>query len=318
MKREKNLKRIAELLAWIQAKVQLFNKLHYLDINISSETFFADLLNLVMDLNFSNLNQQNMNNPYADLYDQMNNIYCQVTSEKTSGKIKESIDGVESLVSCDKDSRLIILLLTSKPRYTTDFVTKKITFGKDNDIIDMTKLLHIISTKDNAKVVIIKEYLEHNLDAINEKEKTICSEDETIIQIIDYLSNTQTLSDEIDSIIDPHDKINRRFSSYAEYIKDEYKDLYVAYGISLSTVYGSLINDEIKRAIHNRYLKTLSVKALEICQNNPKMALDNLVIELNNVISSNGRNYDKSAIRFYLVDQIIKCNVFPNEVKYAN
>jgi len=318
MKREKNLKRIAELLAWIQAKIQLLNKLHFLDINISSETFFSEFLNLVFGYSFINLNQQSINNPYADLYDSTNNIYCQVTSDKKSDKIKESIKGIESLSNCNKDSKIVILLLTSKPRYTTDFNTKKVVFDKEKDIIDTAKLIQKIDSLENEEIQKIKDYLELNLDAINDKEKTICSEDETIIEIVHFLSNSDIISDEIESIVDPEDKINRRFSKYANYIKDEYKDLFVAYGNSLTIAYNNIISDEIRRKKHNRFLKTMSVDALDECENNPKKALDKLVVDLNALISSGGKNYDKNAIRFYLVDQTIKCNVFPNEVQNAN
>ena len=30
-------------------------------------------------------------------------------------------------------------------------------------------------------------------------------------------------------------------------------------------------------------------------------------------LSTNGKKYDRSAIKFYLVNEMIKCRVFPNE-----
>lgn len=315
MNREKNIKRIAELLAWIESKVKHFNKLHYTDINISSETFFADLLNIIYDYSFINLNEQKINSPYADLHDSKNNIFCQVTSKKTSEKIKDSIKGIESLDTCDSKSKIIILLLSSKPRYSTKFETVKVQFDNNNDILDTLLLIQKISTLDNDRIERVKQYLELNLDAIDGKEKTICNEDETIIDIIDFLTaNSTIMHKDIESFIDPDDKINRRFSEYADYLKDEYRDMFSVYGGSIKVAYNNMMNDEVKIKKHNRYLKTISVEALDSADNNPKKALDLLINRMDALISTSGKNYDKNAIRFYLVDQIIQCNVFPNEV----
>lgn len=223
--------------------------------------------------------------------------------------------GVEKLPNCDEKSKLVIFLLADKPKYTTRFSTTKINFNKHLDIIDICDLISHINKLDPLKITQIKEYLEYNLDAIDGGEKTICSENETIIRIVEYLSNSTEVLNEIESIIDPDNKINNRFSRYAETIKDEYKDYYLAYGISLNTVYNSLIDDRVKQIKHDRYLKTISIKALDKNQNNPLLALDYLVKKVNDLISLNGKKYDKGAIRFYLIDQIIRCNVFPNEVK---
>lgn len=315
IKIEETSKRIAELLAWIQSKIKLYNRMNYRDINITSETFFADLLNLIYNFNFLNLNKQSFNSPYVDLYDSKNNVFCQVTSEKTSKKIKETIEGVENRNDCNNSSRLIIFLLTEKPNYTTQFDTKKIKFDKNSDIIGIPDLITFInSLSDYNRINEIKNYLENSLDAVDGKEKTICSEEETIIKIIEYLSSDKTIFEETKSITDPENKINNRFKQYAAFIKNEYKELYGVYGISLNLAYDKLIDDEIKEKIHNSHLKNESIKALDTAKNNPIEALDILVISLNDLISKNGKAYDKCAIRFYLVDQIIKCNVFPNEV----
>jgi hypothetical protein len=47
--------------------------------------------------------------------------------------------------------------------------------------------------------------------------------------------------------------------------------------------------------------------------NNPKLALHSLVELFYGKLSSNGVTFDKQAIKFYLLDELIKCNVFPNK-----
>ena len=43
------------------------------------------------------------------------------------------------------------------------------------------------------------------------------------------------------------------------------------------------------------------------------LALNKLVIYFETKLSANGKKYDRSAIKFYLVNEMIKCRVFPNE-----
>jgi hypothetical protein len=175
MLREKYIKRIADLLAWIESKVRNLNCLNYYDINITSETFFADLLNLVFDFELINRNEQKSNSPYADLYDPKRDIYVQVTSTKTTKKIQDTIDGIETFDGIMPTTRVIILLLTDKPVFRTEFRTCSISFNKSTDIYDIKMLLKHISTLATDNLRDIVEYLEKNLDAVNGSEKSICS-----------------------------------------------------------------------------------------------------------------------------------------------
>ena len=42
-------------------------------------------------------------------------------------------------------------------------------------------------------------------------------------------------------------------------------------------------------------------------------ALNKLVNFFEIKLGKNGKKYDKAAIKFYLINELIKCNVFPNE-----
>ena len=63
----------------------------------------------------------------------------------------------------------------------------------------------------------------------------------------------------------------------------------------------------------SNYLKDESDINLTKENNNPKLALHSLVELFYGKLSSNGFKFDKQAIKFYLLDELIKCNVFPNK-----
>jgi hypothetical protein len=71
--------------------------------------------------------------------------------------------------------------------------------------------------------------------------------------------------------------------------------------------------DEAQDIIIMFYLQDISVQFLEEEHDNPIAALNKLVTYFEEKLSTNGKKYDRSAIKFYLVNEMIKCRVFPNE-----
>lgn len=63
------------------------------------------------------------------------------------------------------------------------------------------------------------------------------------------------------------------------------------------------------------YLKELSNKYLTDFKNNPIEAIQALIELFENEISSINTIYDILAIKFYILDELIQCNVFPNPKK---
>ncbi len=316
MKLEDYKKRIIKLLSLVQTEIGNNNVIHYFDKNITAETFFAGLLNLVFDYQLQNLNNsQTYNHAFVDLCDKKNDIYIQVTSNKASQKIKDTIKGFETLNGITKKTKLIIFLLVDKPKYQTEFSTQKIIFDAKVNVINIKDIIKKIDSFSLNKLETIKNYLEANLNFIDNKEKTICSEEETIIKLIEVLSEKGAALKNIPSDIDPDFKINKRFNKFSEEIKRQYRDYYVTYGKEYLTVVSNLIKDEVTLININNYLKSTSVDVLKENNDNPIESLKKLRIRVNELLSSNNKKYSDGAIRFFLIRQIIECNIFPNEVK---
>ena len=112
---------------------------------------------------------------------------------------------------------------------------------------------------------------------------------------------------------DPEYKIYKRFKNFTDKLITEYTTLYTIYGEALNIVNETLGIDEAQDIIIMFYLQDISVQFLEEEHDNPIAALNKLVTYFEEKLSTNGKKYDRSAIKFYLVNEMIKCRVFPNE-----
>lgn len=114
MNRELYMKSITEKLTLYKLETSELDKINLYDINITSENFYAGLLNLIMGWNLRNVNFSEKNTPGIDLVDDDNKITVQVTSNNTSDKIKHTIDEFIKNKSYEKYSRLIVLISTER------------------------------------------------------------------------------------------------------------------------------------------------------------------------------------------------------------
>ena len=309
------LKNIVNSLAILKNEVSLLNAISLYDINVISEDFYAKLLNLILGYNLVNKNGVEKNAPAIDLIDEKNRVSIQVTSDNGSEKIKHTIKEFIEYNEYEKYDRLIILILTQKLRYTTSFDTEeKFSFDKKKDIWDVEDLIKKIKQLDTEKLVKINEFLAVELvDKYYRITESQANEVDTIIELIEYISAHRKKKDPMDVVIDPDYKINRRFKEFAERLKLQYMQLLTIYGSALNTVNDTLGIDEAQELIIMVYLQDISVKFLDEANDDPILALNNLVDFFEEKLSKNGKRYDRSSIKFYLVNEMIKCSVFPNE-----
>ncbi len=87
LNKESYLKEVAKSLALLSNEVTILNAINLYDINIVAEDFFPGLLNLIYGYQLKNANDLEKNAPAIDLYDEVNKIAIQVTSDSSSKKI---------------------------------------------------------------------------------------------------------------------------------------------------------------------------------------------------------------------------------------
>lgn len=313
--KETYIKEIAQSLALLSQKVALLNAVNLYDINIIAEDFFPGLLNLIYGYELKNINTIEKNAPAIDLFDKKNKISIQVTSDNDSKKIKHTIKEFIDNETYKEYKRLIVLILTHKKKYSADFDTDgKFVFDKKKDIWDTEDLIKEIRGLETEKIKKISSYLSTELnDKCYNAKQTQANEVETITDLIEYISEHRNVKKPCETEIDPNYKIYKRFKEFADKLVMEYTALKMVYGEAVDIVNETLGIDEAQDIIIMFYLQDLSMQFLDKAGNNPVTALNNLVAYFEEKLSSNGKKYDKMAIKFYLVNEMIKCNVFPNE-----
>ena len=313
--KETYIKEIAHSLSLLSEEVKMLNAANLYDINIIAEDFFPQLLNLIYGYELKNINIIDKNAPAIDLFDKKNKISVQVTSDNDSKKIKHTIKEFIDNKLYKEYKRLIVLIITNKRKYSADFDTDgKFVFDKKKDIWDKDDLIKKIRELETEKIKEISNYLSTELnDKLYKAKQTQANEVETIIDLIEYISEHRKVKKPCETEIDPEYKIYKRFKEFADKLVVEYTSLKTVYGEALDVVNETLGIDEAQDIIIMFYLQDLSMQFLDKAGENPVIALNNLVAYFDEKLSSNGKTYDNRAIKFYLVNEMIKCNVFPNE-----
>lgn len=145
------------------------------------------------------------------------------------------------------------------------------------------------------------------------KEQSKSNEVKTFLSLIDFLSNEENHKVyQNEDAPDPEHKIENRFKEYAPYLKSMYVDLYVDYGYALSLTENNVELSSVKIRKIGIYLKDISSRYLKSSSNNPEDALNLLCDYFKSLFIADNLTFDEMAIKFYVLHQLIKCNVFPN------
>lgn len=143
---------------------------------------------------------------------------------------------------------------------------------------------------------------------------TQSTEVETIMDLIEYISTNEELKEgDLDNVMpDPEKKIYQRFIEYCKEIESEIVAI-VMYATAQKEAEQVVGLDGIKIGKITAYLKQRSRRMLRENNDNPMEALDKLTDYFENILKQNAKHYDYNAIRYYLIGEIPKCNVFPND-----
>lgn len=315
LNRKDNIDKISTKLAILAHKVELNSCLNLMDLNIHAEYFFCDLLNVIFNASLVNLNTINTNAKSIDLIDLRKRLAIQVTSTPEFSKIKKTVDGFIETENINNIDRLIVLIIIKKKRYQAKTYGDKFIISVSDDVLDYTDLIKLIMGLPPEKIQKICDYLSSQIfDTPSQKAP---KEVTTILEMIKILSTDEhpQSGNGFQEEPDPNGKINKRFSAYAEYLMEIYVPLMAAYAGILNEINNSSDSGIININKLSAYLKRASNSALDECNGNPVDALNKLTDYYASRLRSNGVDYDDSAIQYYLIDNMIRCNVFPNKVK---
>ncbi|MYF46751.1 MAG: SMEK domain-containing protein [Rhodobacteraceae bacterium] len=118
MERQKLINTCIDRLVFLKSKVEVSSKLNLTDMNIHSENFYRDFLNLLYEYDLKNINKIQHNATSIDLVDQNNKIAIQVTSTPNLAKTKKTVDSFISKKLYEKYERLVILNIVKKTQHS--------------------------------------------------------------------------------------------------------------------------------------------------------------------------------------------------------
>lgn len=307
---------IAKNLSIITFYIRFENSANLNSINTLLENPFKDIMNIIFDYNLINLNTAYLY-PAVDLGDESKKVAVQVTSTNDISKIKHTLTTFNKNNLQEKYDKLKILIIEEKHKYRNKVPLDTSYFVLNDDVIFVYDLVKYIKDLDLEKIrkinnilieVIGTNHMDDSIDTESNEVKTIMN----IIQILSNNSDEEELSDE--NTPNPNYKINERFAEYKEYLIQIFKDLYPIYFPVFDKVEKQLNLGTIRVRKISTYLKNESRRKLIESQGNLYVAYDSLVNMIEEKLKNSVKiNYDKNAIEFYIIMNIIKCNVFPND-----
>ncbi|HXK38380.1 MAG TPA: SMEK domain-containing protein [Candidatus Paceibacterota bacterium] len=317
MDRQDLINEVTAYLARIKVQTKISNGNGLTDINSHLEDFFCRLLNEILALNLENKNILRMNFPSIDLGDEEKRVSVQVTSENSKTKIDKTIKAFDANgLSSSYDTLKFIIIADKKRKIKSITAPKGIKFDS-GDIMDLTDILGLVRAKGSpGEIMRILQIFEEEFSggSHSKTENKIASEVETIADLVLYISEKKELTNgQYREEPDPQGKIEQRFSSKSEFLKSQLVSLLPIYCAARVEVDRALGLDTAKVEYMRNFLRIRSDDFLTQADGDAEVALVNLTEYFENEISKNSKKkYDYQAIRFYLLDELVKCNVFPN------
>lgn len=317
MNRDVYLSEITHYLATLTTQISLSAASGLLDLNILSEDFIRDFFNKIYKLNLENINiVERENFPAIDLGDKSKKVAIQVTSDGASAKVKKTLGKfIENKLYDDFENLRIVILNMRKPNYTTNFETNgNFVFNQHQDIISLEEVVKDIRNLSVEQIKDISELCKAEFERIRPNTNTIANEIQTIMDLIVYLTSNKLSNGHKPGNVppDPEYKIQNRFADHATFLMNEMQAILPIYGESREKAENALGMDTARIVLRARYLMNKSDQVLTESNGNPKEALTRLTTYFSNELSKSGKKYDDGAIRFFLIQEIINCNVFPN------
>jgi len=318
MNRSQYFNYIEEKLDNLSYRIKNRGKINLLDLNIYSESFFAELVNQLLGYELKNINLIKQNTEGIDLVDIKGKIIAQVSSTCSKQKIESSLD--KKIFTDYPHFRFKFIAISGdadKLRSSTFTNPHKASFSPSDDIYDIKSLLNLalnMNIKEQRKLYeFLKDELGNDVD--------IVKVDTNLATIINILSQ-EDLAETSGS---------PEINSFQILRKIEFNDLLtVQPTIDDYKVYYSRLDDKYKefdKQGANRSLSVLSVmrnqyiKLLGKTEDPHEMffsIIDNLI-----ELIMNSKNYIEISyeelemcVSILVVDAFIRCKIFKNPEGY--
>ena len=306
---------IEEKLNFLAYRIEKRGKINLLDLNIHSETFFAELFNILYDYNLVNLNCIKQNAEGIDLVDTKNKIIIQVSATCTKEKIENSLNKGIYLFYKDYNFKFIAISkeVSNKLRITEFENPYNLIFDSQKDILDSTTLLRYILNLEIDKQKILFEFIKKELG----EEISTVKVDSNLAEIINVLAkeDLDLKSAKINTTVFViEEKINYNNLNGVRELIDDYK----IFSVKLNQKYtefdrgGRNKSTSILQIIRKQYVKLKNEKK------NSEEIFYGVVENIMKIIEESA-NYKKlpfeeleMCVDILVVDAFMRCKIFEN------
>jgi len=311
---------IEEKLAILAYRINLRGKLNILDLNIHSETFFADLCNMLFDFHLINMNEFRQNVEGIDLVDAKNKVIIQVSATCSKQKIEDSLSkDIFSSYSGYRYKFIAISKEAGKLRENTFANPHNMLFDPTEDIIDNVTILRSISSKQIVKQKNIFDLIKNELGS----EIDILRVDSNLAAIINLLAS-ENLAENIESPEINEFEIDKKIEFNELNSVKGTIDVYKIYYHKLDEKYS-----EFDREGSNKSFSVFQVikKQYAVLQNEGKNPQEIFLGVANNItdIIVKSKNYVEipyeeleMCVDILVVDAFIRCKIFKNPEGYSH
>lgn len=306
---------IEEKLNFLAYRIEKRGKINLLDLNIHSETFFAELFNILYDYNLVNLNYIKQNTEGIDLVDTKNKIIIQISTTCTKEKIENSLNKGIYLFYKDYNFKFISISkeVSSKLKATEFENPYNLIFDSQKDILDSTTLLRYILNLEIDKQKILFEFIKKELG----EEISTIKVDSNLATIINILAEEDLdfKNTEINTTVFViEEKINYNNLNRVRELIDDYK----IFSVKLDQKYV-----EFDRGGKNRSTSILQIirKQYVKLRNEKKDSEEIFYGVVENIIKiiEESANYKKlpfeeleMCVDILVVDAFMRCKIFEN------
>lgn len=320
MNRSQYFNYIEEKINYLSYRISKRGKINLLDLNIYSETFFAEMINMLLNINLKNMNVIKQNVEGIDLIDHINKVVAQVSSTNTKQKIENSLK--KEIMYKYKDYRFVFIPIVGEAdtlKTKTFSNPYGIKFNPKEDIYDVKSILNLVL---NMKIgdqqnfyTFIKEELGNTVDVVKV--------DTNLAAIINILSK-ENLVNVSDSPEINHFEINRKIEFNNLQNAKMTIDLYKVYYSKLAEKYMEFDKQGINKSLS--VFSVLSNQYVRL-QNERRDDVDVFYSVINNVIEiiQNSKNYVEipyeeleMCVCIIVVDAFIRCKIFRNPEGYSH
>ena len=320
MNRSNYFNYIEQRLNELSYRIKNRGKINLLDLNIYSETFFAKLVNHLLNYELENINAVKQNTEGIDLVDHKNRIIAQVSSTCTKQKIENSL--AKEIFKDYSGYRFKFVAIAGDAdnlRDKTFANPYKASFSPTEDIYDIKSLLNIILgmeiKKQRELFEFLKDELGNNID--------IVKVDTNLATLINILAK-----EDLASVTD-----SPEINSFQILKKIEYNDLLTAQStIDDYKIYYSRVDEKYKefdKQGANKSLSVLSVIRSQYIKISKEKEDSHEVFFtiIDNVVNivKNSKNYIEIpyeelelCVSILAVDAFIRCKIFKNPEGYSH